>query len=176
MLRGLLVAAAVGAVALVVIAATGGVDDLRAQLPGIRNPFKEANDAIQGNIVLGGQWGAVAKEANSICTSHPQSGFVVSATIPADRQQYVRAIGREIDRETAIQAELAALQPPANYEGPYSLFLNNRQEALAALERMPKAAKEKDREDFALAAGEVKQRKRFIDHYAAVAGMPDCVF
>lgn len=176
MIKGLVVVAAVGAVALVAVAATGSVDDLRAQLPSIRNPFKEANKALQASADREREWDAVVKQANAICSSYPEVGFVVRTGLPANRQPYVRAIGRALEREGAIQSKLAALRPPANYEGPYSLFLHSRGDALAALDRLQRATRAKSREDYAEAARVIEQKTVFVDHYAATVGMPACAF
>jgi len=176
MVKGLLVVAAVGVVALVAVAATGGVDDLRAQLPDIRNPFREANKALRASADRERQWDALVKQANSICSSDPEVRFVVRPTLPANRRRYARAIGRELDREVAIQAQLVALQPPANYEGPYSLFIHNRGDVLAALDRLQSAARAKNREDYTDAVRVIQQKTVFVDHYAATVGMPACAF
>ena len=81
-----------------------------------------------------------------------------------------------LERERAMQAELAKLQPPPNYKGPYSQFLSNRQLALTALERLQKAAKKKNREEYVVAAGDFALRTRLVDHYAPAAGTPSCTF
>ena len=176
MIKGLVLAGAVGAAALVVVAATGGVDDLRRQLPDIRKPFKEVNDALRGAQDRERQWDRVVKDANSICGRYPQGGFALSPTLPANRRRYVHAISVELEREGSIQSGLAELLPPANYEGPYSLFLHNRRDALSALERLRRATREKNRADYADAARVFKQKKTFADHYAVTVGMSACVF
>jgi len=59
----------------------------------------------------------------------------------------------------STQAELAKLQPPPDYEGPYSQFLSNRQLALAALERLQKAARKKNRAEYVVAYRDFALRK-----------------
>jgi len=75
-----------------------------------------------------------------------------------------------------MQAELAALQPPSSYKILYTSFLKSRDAALADLEYLQKAAKEKNREEYVLAARGLAQRKGLIDRYAAAARMPACAF
>jgi hypothetical protein len=176
MIKGLVLAAVVGAVALVVVATTGGVDDLRSQLPDLRKPFNEVTDALKGAQNRERQWDKVVKEANSICARSPQGGFVLSPVLPPNRREYVRAIRIELDREGRTQAGLAALQPPPNYERPYALFLHIRRDAIAGLERLQQATKEKNQADYADAVRVFNQRKGFIDHYAKTVGMSACVF
>jgi hypothetical protein len=173
MVKGLVLAAVVGA-AVLVAAATGGIDELRSQLPDLRKPFNEVNDALKGAQDRERQWDNVVKRANSICARYPQGGFVLKPALPSNRGQYVRAIGIERDRERAIQSELDVLLPPANYGRPYSLFLHNRRDVLAALERVQRATREKNRANHVDAARVLMQKKRFIDHYAETVGMPAC--
>ena len=131
---------------------------------------------IKGLVLAAVVGNNVVKEANSICAGDRQGEFVLRRALPPNRTQHVRAIRRELDREGTIQSELVVLQAPANYAGPYSLFLHNRQDALAALERLQRATKEKNRQDYVDAARVLTQRERFIEHYAAAAGMPACAF
>jgi hypothetical protein len=175
MVKGLVLAAVVGG-AVLVAAATGGIDELRSQLPDLRKPFNEVNDALKGAQDRERQWDNVVKRANSICARYPHGGLVLKPALPSKRGQYVRAIGIELDRERAIQSELDVLLPPANYERPYSLFLHNRRDALAALERVQRATREKNPANHVDAARVLTQKKRFIDHYAETVGMPACAF
>jgi hypothetical protein len=174
-LKGLALAAAVGALALVAMAATGSVDDLRS-LGNIKNPFKKVNAALTEVMDREHAWAALTKEANSICARYPRDELVVRPALPRNRADYIRALGIALDRERSIQPALAALQPPSNYEGPYSRFLRNRQVAITALERVQKATRDKNREDFVVAARVLALRKSLIDHYAAAVRMPACVF
>jgi hypothetical protein len=175
MVKGLVLAAVVGTAALVA-AATGGIDELRSQLPDVRKPFNEVNDALKGAQDRKRQWDNVVKRANSICARYPQGGFVLEPALPPNRGQYVRAIGIKLDREGAIQSELAVLLPPPNYERPYSLFLHNRRDALAALERVQRATRAKNRANYVDAARVLTQKERFIRTYAETVGMPACAF
>ncbi len=175
MIKGLVLAAVVGTAGLVAVA-TGGVDELRSQLPDLRKPFNDVNDALEAAQDRERQWDNVVKDANSICARDRQVEFVLRRALPPNRRQHARAIRRELDREGTIQSELVVLRPPANYAGPYSLFLGNRQDALAALERLQRATREKNREDYVDAARVLTQRERFIEHYARTVGMPACAF
>jgi hypothetical protein len=175
MLRVLAVVAALGALLLVAMA-TGRIDYIHSQLTAIRKPFNDVSAALTGPVQRGRAWDAVVKEANSICDRYPQEGLVIGPALPRNRGAYVRAIEITLERERAMQAELAKLQPPPNYKGPYSQFLSNRQLALTALERLQKAAKKKNREEYVVAAGDFALRKRLVDHYAPAAGMPACTF
>jgi hypothetical protein len=176
MLKGLVLAPVIGGVALVVAAATGSVDDLRSQLPDIRAPFNEVTAALEDAHDGERRWDKVVKDANSICARDPRGRFVVSPVPPPDGGQYVRAIRIELGREREIQAELAALQPPPNYEPPYALFLHRRRDALAALERLQEATKARNQEDYVDAAGVLHRKTGFTDLYARTVGMPACVF
>ena len=176
MLRGLVVVAALGALLLVATVATGRVDNPVSQLTAIRNPFNKVSAALSEVTQRERAWHVVTREANSICARFEPSKLVIRPALPRNRADYVRAVRIELERERAIQAELATLQPPPNYRGPYSQFLTNRQVALAALERMQRAVVEKNREKYVPAARELALRKSLIDHYAPAAGMPACVF
>jgi len=175
MINGHVLAAVVGT-AVLVAAATGGIADFRSQLPDIRKPFNEVNDALKGTQERERQWARVVKEANSICARYPQGRFVLKPALPPNRAQYIHTIRIELDREGAKQSELVVLQPPANYVRPYSLFLHNRQVALGALERLRSATKEQSQEDYVNAARVLTQRTRSIHTYAATVGMPACAF
>jgi hypothetical protein len=98
------------------------------------------------------------------------------AAAATNRADYVRGVRIELDRERAIQAELAKLQPPSNDNGSCAQFLNNRRVALAALERLQKAVIEKNREEHVVAARDFALRKSLVDHYAQATGMPACAF
>jgi hypothetical protein len=175
MLRVLAVVAAPGALLLVAMA-TGRLDYLHSQLTAIRKPFNEVSAALTGPVQRGRAWDAVIKKANSICARYEHDELVIKPALPRKRGAYVRAIRIELERERAIQAELTKLQPPPDYKGPYSQFLSNRQLALAALGRLQKAAKKKNREEYAVAARDFALRKSLVDHYAPAAGMPACAF
>ena len=95
MVKGLVLAAVVGTAALVA-AATGGIDELRSQLPDVRKPFNEVNNALKGAQDRERQWDNVVKRANSICARYPQGGFVLKPALARNRGQYVRAIGIEL--------------------------------------------------------------------------------
>ena len=171
MLRVLAVVAAFGALLLVAMA-TGRLDYLHSQLTAIRKPFNDVSAALTGPVQRGRAWDSVVKEANSICIRYEHEELVAKAALPRTRGAYVRAIRIELERERVTQAELAKLQPPPDYKGPYSQFLSNRQLALAALERLQKATK-KNREEYVVAARDFALRKSLVDHYApAAAGMP----
>jgi len=116
------------------------------------------------------------KRANSICARYPQGGFVLKPALARNRGQYVRAIGIELERERAIQSELGVLLPPPNYERPCSLFLHNRRDVLAALERVQRATREKNRANYVDAARVLAQKERLISTYAETVGMPACAF
>jgi len=174
-IKGVVLAAGIGT-AVLVVAATGGIADLRSQLPDIRKPFNEVNDALKGTQERERQWARVVKEANSICARYPQGRFVLKPALPPNRAQYIHTIRIELDREGAKQSELVVLQPPANYVRPYSPFLHNRQVALGALERLRSATKEQSQEDYVNAARVLTQRTRSIHTYAATVGMPACAF
>jgi hypothetical protein len=122
------------------------------------------------------RWDKVVKDTNSICARDSRGRFVLSPVLPPDRGQYVRAIRIELGREREIQADLAALQPPPNYEPPYALFLHRRRDALAALERLQEATKARNHEDYLDAVGVLHRRTGFTDLYARTVGMPACVF
>src|SRR4029450_10852795 len=95
MVKGLVLAAVVGA-AVLVAAATGGIDELRSQLPDLRKPFNEVNDALKGAQDRERQWDNVVKRPNPICARYPQGGLVLKPALPSKRGQYVRAIGIEL--------------------------------------------------------------------------------
>jgi hypothetical protein len=168
--------AAAAGTAVLVATATGGIDELRSQLPDVRTPFNEVNAALNGAQTRERQWHNVVKQANSICARHPQRTFVLRPALPPNRARYLRAIGTELDRERNIQSDLIVLRPPANYVRPYSLFLRNRQTALDALERVQKATRERSQEDYAQATRLLKQRRPLVAGYAATVGMPACAF
>jgi hypothetical protein len=159
-----------------VAAATGGIDELRSQLPDVRKPFNEVNEALKGAQDRERQWDNVVKRANSICARYPRGRFVLKPALPHNRGPYVRAIRIELDRERAIQSELGVLLPPPNNERPYSLFLRNRRDALAALEPVQRATREKNRANYVDAARVLAQKERFISSYAETVGMPACAF
>ena len=173
MVKGLVLAAIVGT-AVLAAAATGGIDELRSQLPDVRKPFNEVTDALKGAQDRERQWDNVVKRANSICARYPRGGFVLEPALPPNRGQYLRAIGNELHREGVIQSELVVLLPPPNYERPYSLFLRNRRDALDALERVQRATRKKNRANYLDAARVLTQKERFVDTYARTAGMPAC--
>jgi hypothetical protein len=175
MIKVLALAGVVGTVALVATA-TGRIDELRSQLPDLRSPFNEVNAALKGAQDRERQWDNMVKQANSVCARHRRSRFVLEPTLPADGAPYVRAIRIELARARNIQSELLLLRPPANYAGPYSLFLRNRQEVLAALERLKSATRMRSHEEYADAARLVRQRKAFVDDYPATVGMPACAW
>ena len=175
MIKVLALAGVVGTVALVATA-TGGIDELRSQLPDLRSPFNEVNAALKGAQDRERQWDNVVKRANVICAHHRQSRFVLEPTLPAVGAHYVRPIRIELARAQNIQSELLLLRPPANYAGPYSIFLRIRQEVLAALERLKSATKMRSQEEYADAARLVRQRKAFVDHYPATVGIPACAW
>jgi hypothetical protein len=174
--RGLVLAGAVVALLVAATVATGRVDNPISQLTAIRNPFNEVSAALSEVTQRERAWHVLTREANSVCARYEPSKLVIRPVMPRNRADYAPAIGLALDRERAIQAELATLQPPPNYRGPYSQFLTNRQVALAALERMQRAVVEKNREKYVPAARELALRKSLIDHYAPAAGMPACVF
>jgi hypothetical protein len=176
MLRGLVVVAALSALLLVATVATGRVDNPVSQLTAIRNPFNNVSAALSEVTQRERAWHVVSRDANSICARFEPSKLVIRPALPRNRADYVRAVRIELERERAIPAELAKLQPPSNYKGSYAQFLNNRQVAVAALERLQKAVIEKSREDYVVAARELALRKSLIDHYAPAAGMPACAF
>src|SRR4051794_19076586 len=103
MIKVLALAGVVGAVALVATA-TGGINELRSQLPDLRRPFNEVNAALKGAQDRERQWDNLVKQANSICARHPQGKFVLRPVLPPNGAQYVRAIGSELDREGSIQS------------------------------------------------------------------------
>ena len=176
MLRGFVFAGVVVVLALAALGATGRLDNLRSDLgiPKIKNPFKEANAALTEALDSQRAWRAVVREADSTCGRYPQDELVIRPAPPRRPAEYAQALGAAIHRERALDAELAMLQPPSSYEGPYSLFLHNRQAAVTALERLRRAAREKNSQDYALAAGAFTQRKTYVDHYAATVGMSAC--
>jgi hypothetical protein len=114
MLRVLAVVAALSALLLVAMA-TGRLDYLHSQLTAIRKPFNEVSAALTGPVQRERTWDAVVKEANSICARYPHEELVIRPALPRNRADYVSAISAieiALDRERAIQAELAKLQPP----------------------------------------------------------------
>jgi hypothetical protein len=119
-------------------------------------------------------WHAVVKEANTICARYPQEELVIRPALPRNRADYVGAMEIALERERAIQAELAKLQPPPNYKLLYSQFLDNRQVAIAELKHLQRATKDENREEYVLAARELALRTSLADPYAP-AGMPACV-
>src|SRR4029453_11065630 len=159
MVKGLVLAAVVGAGGLVA-AATGGIAELRSQLPDLRKPFNEVNDALKGSTgprtPVGQRCEAGQLDLRPLPArwTRPQAGSAFQA-----RAVRVRAIGIELDRERAIQSELDVLLPPANYERPYSLFLHNRRDALAALERVQRATREKNPANHVDAARVLTEKK-----------------
>lgn len=177
MLKGLALAAAIAAVALVAAVATGRADYLHSQLDALRRPFNDVSAALTPVAERERAWDALTEKADSICARYEQDELVIKPALPHIRRaDYVRALEIALNRERAMQAELAALQPPFNYKILYTSFLENRDAALAELEHLQKAAKEKNREEYVLAAHGLAQRKGLIDRYAAAAGMPACVF
>ena len=176
-IKGVVLAVVVGAVS--VLVATGRVDDLRSQVGLEENPFDAINEALKEptseRVRQKIAWGSLTREANSICADY-QHGLVIRRTLPRNRSEYVRALRSALERERMMQAELAALKPPPNYKLPYSKFLMDREVALAALERLQRAAKEKNRKDFALAARTILRRRALIDLYVRSVGMPACLF
>ena len=177
MLKGLALAAAIGAVALVAAVATGRADYLRSELDALRKPFNDVSAALSPVGERERAWDALTRKADSICARYEQDELVIRPALPRNRRaDHVRAIEIALDRERAMQTELAALQPPSNYAILYTSFLENRDAALAELEHLQMAAKEKNREEYVLAARGLGQRKGLIDRYAAAAGMPACVF
>jgi hypothetical protein len=177
MFKGLALAAAIAAIALVAAVATGRADYLRSELDALRRPFNEVSAALSPVVEREGAWDALTKKADSICARYEQNELVIRPALPRNRRtDYVRTIETALDRERAMQAELAALQPPSNYKILYTSFLDSRDAALAHLEHLQKAAKEKNREEYVLAARGLAQRKGLIDRYAAAARMPACVF
>ena len=168
--------AALSALLLVATVATGRVDNPVSQLTAIRNPFNNVSAALSEVTQRERAWHVVSRDANSICARFEPSKLVIRPALPRNRADYVRAVRIELERERAIQAELAKLQPPSNYKGSYAQFLNNRQVAVAALERLQKAVIEKSREDYVVAARELALRKSLVDNYAPAAGMPACAF
>jgi len=177
MLKGLALAAAIGAVALVAAVATGRADYVRSQLDALRRPFNDVSAALRPVGERERAWDALTRKADSICARYEQDEPVIGRALPRNRRaEYVRAIEVALDRERAMQTELAALQPPSNYTILYTSFLENRDAALAELEHLQKAAKERNREEYVLAARGLAQRKGLIDRYAAAAGMPACMF
>ena len=175
MIKLLALAGVLGSVALVATA-TGGIDELRSQLPDVRSPFNEVNAALRGAQDRERQWDNVVKQANSICSHQRQSRFVLEPTLPADGTRYARAIRIELARARNIQSELLLLRPPANYAGPYSLFLRKRQEVMSALVRLKSATKKERQEEYADAVHLVGQRRAFVDSYPATVGMPACAW
>jgi hypothetical protein len=177
MLKGLALAAAIGAVALVAAVATGRADYLRSELDALRRPFNDVSAALSPVVERERAWDTLTKKADSICARYEEDELVIRPALPRNRRaDYVRAIESALERERAMQAELAELQPPSNYKILYTSFLQNRDAALAELEHLQKAAKEKIREAYVLAASGLAQRKGLIDRYAAAAGMPACEF
>jgi hypothetical protein len=175
MLKGVVLAGVVVVLALGALAASGRVNDLRTQLH-IKNPFKEVNAALNASLQQQRGWHALTHQADAICARYAQGELVIRKTLPRHRAGYLSALGTAVERERNIEVELTGLQPPSSYERPYSQFLRNRQAALAALERLQKAVKEKSRQEFAPAARTLEQRKRLVDTYAEAAGMPACAF
>ena len=119
MLRVLAVVAAFGALLLVAMA-TGRLDYIHSQLTAIRKPFNDVSAALTGPVQRGRAWDSVVKEANSICIRYEHEELVAKAALPRTRGAYVRDIRIELERERVTQAELAKLQPPPDYKGPYS--------------------------------------------------------
>jgi len=175
MIKLLALAGILGSAALVATA-TGGIDELRSQLPDLRSPFNEVNAALRGAQDRERQWDDVVKRADSICSRHGQRRFVLEPALPADGTRYVRAIRIELARERIIQSRLLLLRPPPNYAGPYSVFLRNRQEVLSALVRLKSATKKESQEGYADAARLVGQRRAFVTSYPATVGMPACAW
>jgi hypothetical protein len=172
MLRGLVVVAALGAFLLVAFA-TGRLDYLHSHLTAIREPFNEVGAALTGPVQRERAWDVVVKEANSICARYPQEELVIKPALPRNRADYVSDIEIALDRERAIQAELAKLQPPPITSFSTPNFLDNRQVALAELKHLQRATKDKNREEYVLAARELALRTSLADQYAP-AGMPAC--
>ena len=174
MLRGVLAMAALGSLGLVAMVGTG------RDVPGlgaIRNPFDDVSAALAPISQREREWDALTKKADRICARHGQDELVIKQALPRRRRaDYVRAIRVAFDRERNLQAELAHLHPPFNYKPLYSQFLRNRKAALAELKRLQQAAMTKNREDFAVAARALAQRKGMIDRSAEANGMPACVF
>jgi hypothetical protein len=177
MLKVLVLVVAVGAL---VFVATGRVDDLRSEVSALRDPFDALNEALTSPALLRENqkkaWDAVAKEANSICARYQQDDVAIRLALPRNRADFVRALGIALEREHAMQADLSALTPPPNYHLSYSKFLHDRQVGLVALERFQRAAKEKDRKGFVLAARAIVRRSVSIDAYVQSARMPACTF
>jgi hypothetical protein len=177
-IKGVVAAAVVGAVSLLV--ATGRVDDLRSQIGLKENPFDAINEALKEpsseRVRQRIAWGSLRREANSICADYQHHGLVIRRTLPPNRSDYIRTLRSAAERERMMQAELAALKPQPPYKLPYSKFLEDREVALAALERLQRAAKEMNRQDFALAARTIQRRRASIEVYVQSAGMPACLF
>jgi hypothetical protein len=179
-IKGVVLAAAAVVGALSLLAATGRVDDLRSQVGLKEDPFDAINEALKEpgseRVRQKIAWGSLTREANSICADYQHHSHVVRRTLPRNRSDYVRALRSSVARERMMQAELAALKPPPNYKRPYSKFLEDREVALAALERLQRAAKEQNRKDFALAARTILRRRASIDLHVRSVGMPACLF
>ena len=75
-------------------------------------PFNEVSAALTGPVQRERAWDAVVKEANSICARYPHEELVIRPALPRNRADYVGAMEIALERERAIQAELAKLQPP----------------------------------------------------------------
>ena len=170
----------VGAVGALYFVATGRVDDLRSEVSALRDPFDAINEALTSPALLPENqkkaWDAFAKEANSICARYQQDDLVIGLALPRNRADFVRSLGIALERERAMQAELSALTPPPSYVLSYSKFLHDRQVGLVAVERFQRAAKEKDRKGFVLAARAIVRRSVSINAYVHSARMPACTF
>jgi hypothetical protein len=172
MLKGLVLAAAVAAL---VVVATGRVDDIRSEVSGLRvNWFDAMNSGRSQAEKQKKEWAEVAREANSICAEYHEQELVIRLSLPQNRADYLDALGVAIGREREMQARLSAVQTPP-YDVSYPKFLRDRQMAIAAMDRLRAAVKEKRRRDFVLAARALVRAQASINPYVQSAGMPACV-
>ena len=176
MIRAVVLAVGAGAVTLAV--ATGRVDDIRSQIGLKENPFNAINQALKEPSPEATRqkiaWGGLTRNANRICADSSDDALVVRRALPSDPAEYARAIKIALRSERRTQAALAKLQPPAGYRLAYSKFLQDREITLAQLERLLRAAKKENAQEFALAARGVVRARVAVNRYAQSARMPAC--
>ena len=170
MLKGLLLAGAVGAVSLVALASSGRLDDLTA----IRKPFNDVSAAISKPVEQTRVWETVTKKADAICAGYGRNGLFIRPTLPPHRAALVRAIEDTLASAQAAQAELVKLVAPTNYKVLYSEFLQDRQAVVADLKDLLRATKQNDGEEFALVASTLTHSRSVLDRVAEAARMPAC--
>jgi hypothetical protein len=168
--------AVLGVVALCLIVVGSQAHEIRSSLNGVatgwfhslQRPGRQANAQKLA-------WEVFATRANALCGSYADRDLQLKVMYPQDRAQYVKVASTALEKQQRLQEALSRLQAPPNYDVSYRRFLQDRQEALVAVEHLIGALQKKERAAAIRALRAYAAAAASGTGFTQTAGLPACV-